>query len=261
MLRAIDRAWRLLGTGLGFALIFGGGAVGALTVLPLIVASRRLRTGDPAAGSRQAQYAIHRFFRVYLALIQALGTIRIEIDGADKFSRLRGSLVVANHPTILDVVVLMASIPRTQCIVKHQLWHSRYLGGLVRICGYIPNDLDSATLLEACRKSLAMGDNLIIFPEGTRTRPGEPPRFQRGFANIALLTKAPIQLVTITCEPLTMTKGEPWWRVPTRRPVFRVTVDEYLTTDDLLQHAERPKAARALVRQVEAHYGERLAIG
>ena len=261
MLRAIERGWRLLGTGIGFALIFGGGAIGALTLLPLIAAWQRLRTGDKAAGSRQAQLAIHRFFKLYLILLQALGTIRIEIDGAEKLARLNGCLVIANHPTILDVVVLMALIPRTQCIVKHELWHSRFLGGLVRVCGYIPNDLPSEALLEACRSSLALGDNLIIFPEGTRTRPGELPRFQRGFANIALLTQAPIQLVTLTCTPLTMTKGEPWWRVPARRPRFRVTVDEHLTTHDLLQQAERPKAARALVRRLEAHFGERLAIG
>jgi len=250
-----------LGTGIGFALIFGGGAIGALTVLPLIAACQRLRTSDQAAGSRQAQYAIHCFFRVYLALIQGLGTIRIKVEGAEKLAQLRGCLVIANHPTILDVVVLMARIPRTQCIVKHELWRNRYLGGLVRVCGYIPNDLESEALLEACRSSLALGDNLIIFPEGTRTRPGELPRFQRGFANIALLTKAPIQLVTLTCDPLTMTKGEPWWRIPARRPLFRVTVDDCLTTRDLLQQAERPKAARALVRQLEAHFEERLAIG
>lgn len=257
MLRPFNRIWRIFATGLGFALIFGGGAIGAATILPLVAGWRR----PGGEGSRNARYAIHHFFRFYLWLIQRLGTIRIEVQDARKLGSLRGNLIIANHPTILDVVVLMALVPRTQCIVKHELSRSPYLGGLVRITGYIPNDMAPEALLAACRESLDNGDNLIIFPEGTRTRPGEPLRFQRGFANIALLTAAPIQLITITCEPLTLTKGEPWWRVPARRPLFRVAVGDHLETTDMLQQRERSLAARALVRQLETYYGERLAAG
>lgn len=249
--------WRLLATGFAFALIFGGGAVGAVTVLPLL-ASLRL-TGH--GGSREAQYAIHRFFRFYIALLRWLGLIDLEIVGASEFAKMRGRLVIANHPTLLDVVLLMSLMPRTQCIVKSDLWNNRYLGGLVRIAGYIPNNLEPEALLAACRESIEHGDNLIIFPEGTRTRPGELPHFHRGFANIALLTAAPIQLITITCVPLTLTKGEPWWRIPAERPRFRVMVGENLDTRHLLQERGRALAARALVRHIESYYGQQLATG
>jgi 1-acyl-sn-glycerol-3-phosphate acyltransferase len=257
LLNFLDRGWRLAGTGLAFALIFGGGAIGAITILPLIAALRLTGRG----GSREAQHAIHWYFRFYIWLLQCLGVIAVEVQGQEKLAQLQGRLVVANHPTLLDVVLLMALMPRAQCIVKHELWNSRYLGGVVRVAGYIPNNLEPEALLQACRNSIDLGDNLIIFPEGTRTRPGERPHFQRGFANIALLTAAPIQLVTITCTPLTLTKGEPWWRIPPRRPHFLVQVGDNLDTEGLLQHQGRSLAARALVRHLETYYGERLATG
>jgi len=257
LVNLIDRTWRLAGTGLAFAMIFGGGAVGAITILPLIAAMRLSGRG----GTREAQYAIHWYFRFYIWLLQFLGVIAVDVQGQKELSRIHGTLVVANHPTLLDVVLLMAQMPRAQCIVKHELWNSRYLGGVMRVAGYIPNNLEPAALVEACRRSIELGDNLIIFPEGTRTKPGERPRFQRGFANIALLTAAPIKLVTITCTPLTLTKGEPWWRIPPRRPHFRVQVGDSLDTQELLRRQERSLAARALVRHLETYYGERLAVG
>jgi 1-acyl-sn-glycerol-3-phosphate acyltransferase len=185
----------------------------------------------------------------------------LEVAGPRDLAKIGGRLIIANHPTLLDVVLLMALMPRAQCIVKHELWSSRYLGGVVRLAGYIPNNLAPESLLEACRTAINNGDNLIVFPEGTRTQPGKLPRFQRGFANIALLTAAKIQLITITCKPLTLTKGEPWWRIPERRPHFRILVGEELDTHDLLQRQERSLAARALVRYIETYYGEQLAAG
>lgn len=257
LISLLDRMWRLAATGVAFAMIFGGGALGAVTILPLIAACRLSGRG----GHREAQYAIHGYFRFYIWLLQRLGLIGLDVQGRRDLAEIRGALVVANHPTLLDVVLLMALMPRAQCIVKYELWNNRYLGGIMRVAGYIPNNLEPAALLEACRRSIDLGDNLIIFPEGTRTKPGEFPHFQRGFANIALMTAAPIKLVTITCSPLTLTKGEPWWRIPPRRPTFTVRVGDTLNTKELLQRQERSLAARALVRHLETYYGERLAVG
>ena len=257
VLLSLDRIWRLIATGFAFALIFGGGALAALTILPVIAGLGR--SGSKHA--RKAQYAIQGFLRFYVSLLQGLGLIKLSINDIDRLTAIKGHLVIANHPTLLDVVLLMAFIPRVQCIVKHELWSSRYLGGVVRLAGYIPNNLEPEALLDACRNSLDIGDNLLIFPEGTRTRPGAALHFHRGFANIALLAKARIQLITIFCNPLTLTKGEPWWRIPLRRPHFRIAVGDELDAKRLLDDQSRSHAARALVRHIENYYGEQLATG
>ena len=132
-------------------------------------------------------------------------------------------IVVANHPTLIDIVLLSAlhsprAVHREARIVGQPISRA-----LMRGSGYIPNDLEPEALVAACREALADGRSLIVFPEGTRSRPGMKLRFQRGFAHIATLLKADIQLAFISCTPPTLTKGEKWWAVPLSRPEFRVS--------------------------------------
>ena len=84
---------------------------------------------------------------------------------------------------------------------------------------------------------------------------------RRGFANIATLLQVPIQLVTITCDPPTLVKGENWWIIPHRRPLFRVEVGDYLDATSSLDCEYRSLTVRKLVRHVEDYYAERLGRG
>lgn len=249
ILRPLSLAWRLVAGGFGVAVFFGGGALLALTAFPLI----RVLSRDPAVRHRNTQRAIHRIFRGYLRMLQLLGVISVDLSRASSLATLRGKMIVANHPTLLDVVLLMAVVPRVQCIVKHQLWSSPFLGGVVRQAGYIRNDMQSEQLVAACRRAIDSGRNIIVFPQGTRSHPGAALRFHRGFANIALLAQADIQTVRITCEPLYLGKGEPWWRVPPRIPKFTLISGESVEVGALMSRP-RALAARSLVRQLEFYY-------
>jgi 1-acyl-sn-glycerol-3-phosphate acyltransferase len=251
MRRRIDRLWRLGGTGIAFAFIFFGGGLLAATLLPVLAVI-------PGNQRDRVQAIIRLNFRFYMSMLQWLGLLQLEIEGAERLKSSGGRIIVANHPSLLDVVMLMALVPRAQCIVKHELWNSFLLGGLMRRAGYIRNDLEPDAMVEACRTALDQGYSLIIFPEGTRTRPGSLPRFRRGFANLATLAGASIQLVIITCDPPTLVKGESWWRIPERKPLFRLVVDDCLDANMYLGYSYRSIAARKLVGYLEAHYAEKL---
>jgi 1-acyl-sn-glycerol-3-phosphate acyltransferase len=250
-MRWLNRAWRLFGTGIAIGLIFIGGGFLAIFVLAPLAWFPGQRTG-------RARRVIQRIFRVYIAALRLTGVIRLRMDGAAQLAAARGRLIVANHPSLLDVVLLMSLVPNAQCIVKHELWNHRFLGPLMRAAGYIRNDLAADDMIAACRAALDRGDCLIIFPEGTRSVPGARIGLRRGFANLALLTGAPIQPVCITCEPPILFKGEPWWRIPTRTPLFTVTVDGCLDPALYEGNGYRSLAARKLVRFLEAYYAERI---
>lgn len=158
MARRINYLWRLAGTGIAFAVLFFGGGVLAVTVLAVLA-------WFPGHRRERAQLVIHRAFRAYLASIRALGLVHLRIDGRERLAAAHGRIIVANHPSLLDIVALMATIPNAQCIVKHELWNHRFLGALVRAAGYIRNDLDGDAMIAACKDALARGNCLIIFPE------------------------------------------------------------------------------------------------
>lgn len=211
-------AWRTLATAVSFAAFGVGGLLLRVLVFPLLhvlVWRREARV----AGAR----AIIRWnFRFYIGLMRFLGVLRYDLRGLDKLDR-GGLLILANHPTLIDTIFLMAYVKQADCIVKADLWNNPFTRGPVRAAGYI-NNTGGAEMVDACLASLARGNNLIIFPEGTRTRPGQPLQLQRGAANVAVRGGFALTPVVIRCEPPTLTKGEKWYHVPVRRPRFVIDV-------------------------------------
>lgn len=251
------RCWRFASTGLGFALFGLGGLLLSLTVFPaLFLISRSERTRN-----RYARSIIQQAFRLFVWFLHLFSLAQFEFDGREQLAACRGRIIIANHPTLLDVVILISVVPQVQCVVKHQLWRNTFLRGVVSAAGYIRNDLAPNEILDRCAESLAAGENLLIFPEGSRTAPGVTPRFQRGFANVAIATNSPIQIVVIHCNPVFLTKDFPWYRVPDRRPRFRIVVGECKNVGEFLRSERRALNARKMVTEIVGFYRDALADG
>lgn len=248
--------WRLLWTLAAFATLSVGGFILAWTLIPMVT----MFMDDEHSRNRRARLIIRDAFRVYVAMLRGLGVLKLEIVGAEGSEYYRGKLIVANHPTLLDIVLLVALLPDATCIVKSELFGKWLMGPVVRATGYISNDCEPEVLIERCRAALKAGANLVIFPEGTRSIPGRPLHFQRGFAHIATMTGASLQPILITCEPITLVKGEPYYRVPYSRPSFRIEVGDQIDPRRFLdpQVQSRARSARSLVSYLEANYCSRL---
>jgi len=131
-------------------------------------------------------------------------------------------IVVANHPTLIDVILLISRMPQADCVVKREAWSNPFLRNVVSAAGYVPND-GGVELVETCAARIRAGRSLVLFPEGTRSpRAGLGP-FRRGAAHVALRTGCPVQPVAIRPDSPFLSKGEAWWRVPDRTPTSRVT--------------------------------------
>lgn len=253
----LGRYLRVAGTGLSFTLFGLGGLLFAITAFPVIAHFSSTRE----LGYKRVRRVVHYLFRWFLWFVRSLGVIDVSVEGTEKLENCRGCLIVANHPTLLDVVILMALMPNVQCMVKHQLWQNVFLRGVVSSAGFIRNDLSADDILEQCSRAFADGENLLVFPEGTRTVAGSYPRLLRGFANIAILSHADIQIVVIQCEPVMLTGGEPWYAVPRSRPCFQVRIDQRWSGNSLEPTPHRALNARQLVRSLESYYQDTLSNG
>ena len=149
------------------------------------------------------------------------------------------------------MVILVGLMPEVDCIVKQALWRNVFLRWPVYWAGYISNATGEG-LVAACVAALREGRSLLVFPEGTRTKPGEDLEFQRGAAQIALAARAPMRPVTITCDPITLYKGNAWYRVPARQAHFVIVVGEPIPVADFLAKGESPPlAARHLSKALK----------
>ncbi|MEO8411522.1 MAG: 1-acyl-sn-glycerol-3-phosphate acyltransferase, partial [Propionivibrio sp.] len=123
--------WRLMATGGCFAAFGFGGLALTTLVFPLLVfipgETRGLR----------ARWVIHQSFRLFIWVMQAVGIMRFEVVGAQRLRTCRNALVLANHPTLIDVVALISLMPTASCVVKRALWQNPFLGGVVRSANYI----------------------------------------------------------------------------------------------------------------------------
>jgi 1-acyl-sn-glycerol-3-phosphate acyltransferase len=254
MFRQVVRYWRVFGTGLSFVAV----GIGGIFVFPMLNIVMR----SPQRRTMIARHVIRFTFRGIVALMRTMGVFRYEIHGLERLER-HGLLILANHPTLIDIVFLMAFVKRAECIVKSRLWRNSFTQATVRAAAYVRNDDYGVQLVEDCVAAVRHGGNLIIFPEGTRTPADGSITLKRGAANIAVRAPCNVTPVLIRCLPPMLTKGEKWWRLPSSPSHFRIEVREDIDIRPFIAEARSDVlAARHLTdylknyfTQEQAHHG------
>ena len=197
----------------------------------------------PARVGRSLGRSVIAFaYRSFWATASAIGMMRIDASCLDALRDERGVIFVANHPTMLDALLLVARLPRSACIMKADLMRNIFLGAGARLARYIRND-SARTMVRLAVEDLKNGGQLVIFPEGTRTVMPPLNAFRPGVTLIAKLAQAPIQTVFIDTDSPYLGKGWPLWRVPPLPIVFRLRLGQRFApqqdSDALLHEIEQ----------------------
>lgn len=245
--------WRLLATAASFALFGLGGLCLRVLVFPLL----SCLPGDALRHRRRARRTISQLFWLFIRFMARTGVLTYQLNGVERLGR-PGQMIIANHPSLIDVVFLISLVRDANCVVKQSLWRNPFTRGPVRASQYIGND-GSADMLETSAQALRDGQTLIIFPEGTRTQPGQPPAFHRGAAAIALRGASVITPVTIQVSPTTLTKAEPWYHIPRCRVHFQLSVGRDIDPQAFAALGPAPVASRRLNDHLHQYFVKELA--
>ncbi len=212
----------------------------ALLLYPLLPAK---------TGKRVGRAAISLIFRLYLMLLTLLCACRFDLRELDALARERGPrVIVANHPSLLDALILSSRLPNAVCIMKGAVARNLLLGAGARLARYIVNDAPLPMLRHAVRE-LQEGATLIIFPEGTRT--GTPPVSACAATPGIMATRggAPVQALLIEMSSLYLGKHWPLWRPPALPLKVRVRRGACWQVNELRSGPGNASAG---------HFGERL---
>lgn len=138
-----------------------------------------------------------RFARGWARTLLALAGVRVRVKNRGRLARDRSFVVVANHESFCDVLVLLAHLPmQVRFLAKRSVFRVPILGWSIAAAGFIPVDREersrSAAAVEAALRRLQGGRSVVVFPEETRTRSGELLRFKKGAAHLALKSELPI---------------------------------------------------------------------
>ncbi len=236
----LDYPRRLLATLFGFILFGVAGVLFKLVLLPYTLKS----TAGNLPRQLQARRLVGGIWRFFVRYLQVSGVLSVRFNGLEKLGR-PGQLVLANHPSLLDVVLLLSHEPRLNCIVKKDLLRNPSMKSPILATGYIPND-ESMEMMEEVDAVLKGGQCLLIFPEGTRTGWDGQVKLHRGAVSIGLRSAALITPVVIKMTPPNFKKGQPWYKIPPHKVHYEITVGEDIDPQTWLAEKPLPIAARRL---------------
>ena len=164
-------------------------------------------------GQRLGRFVIMAGFRAYLGFLTVCCACRFELSALDGLRHDGPLIVVANHPSLLDAVMILSRLPNAVCVMKAALMDNILFGAAARLARYIRNDVPVNLILDA-REELRQGAQLLIFPEGTRTSTFPVNRFLPTAAVIAGRTGAPLQALCIAFSSPYLGKNAPLFARP-----------------------------------------------
>jgi 1-acyl-sn-glycerol-3-phosphate acyltransferase len=210
------------------------------------------RQRDPLLARRRMQRIVQARWVSFHRNLERLGIYRIQYEGETIPDG--PAVLVANHPTLLDVTSIMCRNPHVCCVVKSSIIESRLVGRLLKSCGHVSggdgNLMSGASVIHALEGRIAEGFPVLVFPEGTRSPKGAVRRFRRGAFEVARTTGAPLIPLFLSCDPPALGKGTPVWQHPLICPTLTVRTEGAMDMTD--------RDPQATCKQVETEFRRRM---
>lgn len=249
MTRLLSRLGRGLWTAYEYlAMVLGLGALAVLCLswLPFALLCSVL---PRRAGTFVGRLGIMVGFRIYLHFLTIFCACRFDLQALDALRRERPLILVANHPSLLDVVMIVSRLPDAVCVMKAALMDNILLGAAARLARYIRND-SPMRMVRGARSELQRGSHLVIFPEGSRTQQFPFDTCTNAAGLIASSAQVPVQALLIEFSSPYLGKAWPLFRKPELPLRFSIRLG---------RRFEPPEHGRAFACVLEAYFREELA--
>jgi 1-acyl-sn-glycerol-3-phosphate acyltransferase len=201
---------------------------------------------------RVGQFTAMFWCRYFIWSMQLSGRVRCDLTALDTLRNEQHLIIVPNHPSMLDALLVISRLPHVTCIAKASLWNNLFFGAGIRLAGYIRNDTTRQLLRDAADVLAQPGARqMLIFPEGTRSVAGSLSPFRPGFAAIARRAGAVVQTVLI--ENNTPYLGKSWsiFRQPAFPLDYRIRLGRRFTVSG---------SAQEFTAMLERYFREELAM-
>lgn len=155
----------------------------------------------------------HRFSQIWFKdYFLPFSRTKMEISGLKNIPKGKPVIFASNHQSLMDIPLLLASLPGTyHFVAKRELFSIPLIGWYIGWAGHLridrANSISAKKTLDKVVASLKKGESIIIFPEGTRSRTGKLNEFKRGSLLAAFNAGVPVIPVTIQGSFEIMPKG------------------------------------------------------
>lgn len=153
------------------------------------------------------RWACKVYFRLVFGLLRVIGGVRVRVEGPIP----EGDVVVAaKHQSMLDVFMIYATLPRALFVMKRELTRTPIFGWYALRVGAVPVDRGGgppamAAMVARLKADATGGDQIVIYPQGTRVPPGSRKAYKTGVFALYEATGRP-------CAPAATNSGLHWPR-------------------------------------------------
>jgi 1-acyl-sn-glycerol-3-phosphate acyltransferase len=145
---------------------------------------------------------LHQFTCFWASLYSWFNPVwRVTIEGREKIAAHTAYVMVANHMSLLDILVLFRLFVHFKWVSKIENFRVPFIGWNMSLNRYIKlrrGDKESVEqMMAACERTLAEGSSIMMFPEGTRSVDGRLKQFKHGAFTLAHRMHLPILPIVI----------------------------------------------------------------
>src|SRR5581483_6488259 len=199
-------------------------------------------------GTALGRFGIMAGFRLFAWTLSASGAYRLDLRAIDA---LRGGppvVLVPNHPSLIDALLILTRHPNLACVMKKELLRNVFLGAGSRLARYIPSG-QPRQMIKECVAELRRGGVVLLFPEGTRTTRVPLNPLTGSVGVIAKQAQVPVQMLIIETDSPYLSKGWTLFRVPTLPITYRVRLG---------RRYDPPRDAATFVEELEREFTREL---
>jgi 1-acyl-sn-glycerol-3-phosphate acyltransferase len=187
----------------------------------------RARRLSPIERAAACQRTMQRAFTLFHDYMRVVGLIDFDPRQADRATPGPKFVMIANHPTLVDVTAIAAIYGRIACVAKTPLYRAPVVGRVLRQVAYLNSGsgdvFSGAVMVGQALERLAESMPVLVFPEGTRSPQDGLHPFLRGAFEIACRANVPILPLVVRCTPPALGKGRPWYDIPDRTASLTIT--------------------------------------
>jgi len=226
---SLNHYWRIVAAGISYTVFGIGVFIPAVYMLVLAVLPM-----DQQHKQQLVRRSIKTLCRFYVDFMQFVGLMDYQVTYPTKAlpKLVKGHLVISNHSMLIDALFVLAYVDNLCCVVKHALTINPFTRLVVSMAGYISNS--SEDFIEQATKKLAAGENVLIFPEGTRNTYDTQLEFKRGAANIAVMSGCAVLPIVILPRPRALQRGEKWHQLPDVKSIIHIQINLPLQLDECI---------------------------
>ncbi len=145
---------------------------------------------------------LHLYSCLWAIVFVALNPMwRLHVSGRERLPWRGGAVIVANHASLVDILVLFGLLRPFKWVSKAENFKIPFIGWNMTLNGYVPlvrGDRASVlTMLAECSRLLEAGSPVLFFPEGTRTKDGRLQPFKDGAFELSVRHGVPLIPVAV----------------------------------------------------------------